>query len=80
MFIGNVPVCQLSSADLIRIFGVILNTNFFLSGTLEHNLKWRCPNFQEEKALKLCKALGIGEDIKRFKDLGLKAHIQEADE
>ena len=46
--------------DLVRLFGVIINNNFFLSGTLEMNLKWRCPGFTEEKALKLCKALGIG--------------------
>lgn len=51
-----------------------------MSGTLEDNLKWRCPKFSREKALKLCKALALGEDLKRFKELGLKANIQEPDE
>lgn len=46
--------------------GVIMNENFFLSGTLKENLSWRTPDFNEELVLKIAKELGMNEDLKRF--------------
>jgi ABC-type transport system involved in cytochrome bd biosynthesis fused ATPase/permease subunit len=57
-----------------------MDENFFISGTLEENLKWRCLDFDEQLAYQLAKKVGIGNDISTFHSVGLKATIQDQDE
>lgn len=60
--------------------GVILNENFFLSGTIRENLSWRNKHFDEETAVKIGKELGLGEELKQFAESGLDASIHEGNE
>ena len=52
-----------------------MDKNFFFSGTLEENLKWQNPNYEEKLALELSKKVRLEDELKNFKEKELKSRI-----
>ena len=59
ILVGGIPIEEIYHSDIKKTVGVIMDNNFFFSGTLEDNLKWKNYSYDEELAVELGRKLNL---------------------